>query len=270
MKKLLQVILTVVFVVGIWGIGFAAEKIVIEGSGDNQRLLRVLADVFEKKHPGKIIEIPESIGSSGGIKALENGRCDLARIARPLKNREKAGDLTCKVFASTPLVFFTGNNEAGVDNLTSEQVVNIFSGKFDSWSQLGGKDIKLQVFNREKEDSSRKILEEKIPGFKETNTMYGEIIQSTPGLIKIGIEKKNSIGYGPFSMVKGAGLFVLKLDGIEPSVESAQKGEYKLLINLAIVWKNGKFSGLAKDFVDFLFSAEAKKIILDNGGSPVN
>lgn len=198
MKKILQVILAGFFAVGICGIGFAAEKIVIEGSGDNQKLLRILADAFEKKHPGKIIEIPESIGSSGGIKALANGKCDLARIARPLKNSEQGLGLTSKVFASTPLVFVTGNNEAGIDNLNSEQIVNIFSGKFDSWSRLGGNDIKFLVLNREKGDSSRRILEENIPGFKEADTMCGEIIHSTPDLIKTGVEKKKFHWLRPF------------------------------------------------------------------------
>lgn len=269
MKRILQVILAGFFAVGICGISFATEHIVIEGSGDNQRLLRILADVFQKKHPGKIIEIPESIGSSGGIKALVNNRCDLARIARPLKTSEKGLGLTCKIFASTPLVFAIGNNEGGIDNLTGEQIVNILSGKVDSWSQLGGKDVKFHAVNREKGDSSRNILEENIPGFKEINTTSVEIVQSTPALIKMLIEKKDSLGYAPFSMVTGTGLFVMKFNGVEPSVESAQRGDYKLLINLTVVWK-GKLSGLAKDFVDFLFSTEAKNIILNNGGIPVN
>ncbi len=269
MKRILQVILAGFFIAGNCGVGFAADKIIIEGSGDNQRLLRVLADVFEKRHPGKKIEIPESIGSSGGIKALVNNQCDLARIARPLKNSEKGLGLTAKVFASTPLVFIVGHNAAGVDNLTDEQIVNIFSGKVDSWSQLGGKDVKVHVLNREKGDSSRSILEKNIPGFKEADTMFGEIVQSTPALIQRVVEKKYCVGYIPFSMAKAAGVFIMKVNGVEPSIENVKKGEYKLVIDLAIVWKDN-LSGLAKDFVDFIFSAEARKIILNNGGVPAN
>jgi len=59
----------------------AEETVVVCGTGDSQSLLRRLATEFERKNPGIKIEVPESIGSSGGIKATAKGECDIGRVA---------------------------------------------------------------------------------------------------------------------------------------------------------------------------------------------
>ena len=59
----------------------AGGSLVIPGTGDSQELLQELARAFEHSHPGAKIEIPESIGSSGGIKNVIAGKAVLARVA---------------------------------------------------------------------------------------------------------------------------------------------------------------------------------------------
>ena len=46
------------------------ERLVIPGTGDSQKLLREAARYFEQKDPNVIIDIPESVGSVGGIKRV--------------------------------------------------------------------------------------------------------------------------------------------------------------------------------------------------------
>ncbi len=117
----------------------ARQPLVIAGSGDSQQLLRQLADAFESVNPGRSVIIPDSIGSSGGIKALIDQRCDMARVARPLKEAELAlaDDLVYREFASSPVVFAANLPDNCVTNLTSEQIVDIFSGRIGDWSKLG-------------------------------------------------------------------------------------------------------------------------------------
>ncbi|MFH0753684.1 MAG: substrate-binding domain-containing protein [Candidatus Omnitrophota bacterium] len=117
----------------------AQEAIVIAGTGDSQQLLRVLAGEFEKIRPGLQVVIPESIGSSGGVRAVAEGKCDLARVGRPLKEKEKAYNLNYKVFAHSPAVFVASADVSAIDNVTTQQVTDIFSGKITTWKELGGR-----------------------------------------------------------------------------------------------------------------------------------
>ena len=101
MKKTIMILSAVCLVAfGMYGISAATEKIVIAGTGDSQSLLRVLAGDFEKSHPGTAIEIPDSIGSGGGIKATAMGKCDLGREARGIKDKEKKYGLKYRLFCS--------------------------------------------------------------------------------------------------------------------------------------------------------------------------
>lgn len=83
----------------------AAQTLVIPGSGDSQKLLRALVRAFEVSHPGTAIEIPESIGSSGGIKNVVTDNAELARVARPLNESERQAGLEYRAFAFSPVVF---------------------------------------------------------------------------------------------------------------------------------------------------------------------
>ncbi|MDB4470643.1 substrate-binding domain-containing protein, partial [Deltaproteobacteria bacterium] len=99
-KKLLRLIFALIVLL-VSNNAIAQEQLVIDGTGDSQQLLRQLAQAYEAANPDSKIIVPDSSGSSGGVKALLKGKTDLARIARPLKAKEKAmaDDLNYRVFA---------------------------------------------------------------------------------------------------------------------------------------------------------------------------
>lgn len=262
-------LITAALVFGFSVLIFAQEKIVIAGTGDSQQILRLLARAFESANPGKKIEVPDSIGSSGGIKSLLEGKCDLARSARPLKPKENSHNLTYKKFAFSPVVFAVSANVKLIDNLTVEQVIGIFSGKINSWDMLGGEKARIYVAMREEGDSSLEIIKDNIPQWKNIETFTGETLYSTPEVVNIIAGHKNTIGFIPIAMADKEKMNVLKLNGILPSVENVRNKSYKLIIPFSIIWK-GELNGLAKAFVDFLSSPAAQKIMLENGVVPNN
>lgn len=162
MHKGISFLITVILSFGLFTLVLAQEKIVVAGTGDSLQILRLLAGAFESANPGKKIEVPDSIGSSGGIKSLAEGKCDLARAAQPLKLKEMSNNLTYKEFAFSPVVFAVSANVKGFDNLANEQVTGIFSGEINSWDMLGGEKSKIYVAMREEGDSS---LERGVEGF---------------------------------------------------------------------------------------------------------
>ena len=263
--SLFSLVITGLFILGISSVSMADDGIAICGTGDSQKILRLMAAAFEKANPEGNIEVPDSIGSAAGIKATAAGKCDLGRTARPLIENEKKYDLNYRVFAYSPVAIAVNRSVKGIDNLTSEQIVAIYSGKIKLWSGLGGKKTKIFIVNREASDSSRRLLEKYIPGFKDIKNPAGKIIYTSPEVVKIIRKYPGTIGYGPLvMMVKEKHMKILKVDGVFPSVKSVNDNKYRIVVPLGFVWK-GKLNELSGKFFEFIFSPKGQKIINSNG-----
>ena len=81
----------------------AKQSLVIAGTGDSQKLFREIANAFEKTNSGTKIVVPDSIGSGCGIRSAAQGKCDLGRVARPLKGKEKNISLIINYLLTLPL-----------------------------------------------------------------------------------------------------------------------------------------------------------------------
>ena len=246
---------------------FAGQKIVVAGTGDCQKLLRAMGKALEMNLKGAQIDVPDSIGSGGGIKALADGQVDLARVARPLKDNEKALGLTYKLFAINPVVFVVHPSVTCIENLEFKDILDIYSGKNVKWEQLGAASGKIYPIIRESGDSSIMVLYAKIPGFKDIRSPKAKVIYTTPDAIAALSKYENTIGFFPMTETKGEKLRVLKINGVSPSTENVANGRYLLTTPFAIVYKKEP-TGLAKAFIDFLYSEEGERIISDFGAVP--
>lgn len=243
-------------------------RIVVEGSEDNQELMRALAGAFERLNPGTEVVVPEGIGSSGGIRRAREGKTDLARITRPLDQNEMKYGLTYAVFARSPVVFFL-NGAAGVESLTYEQIVGIYSGRLDDWQSLGGHPGKIYFIGREAGDSGRRAFSRFIPGLRDF-AAGGKTYYSSTEAVNAVKSHKNTIGYGLMATVKKSGAKVLRINGVAPSPDNLRNGRYELSTPLGIVYRKETLSSLAAAFVEFLYSAEGRRIITEYGCLPVN
>lgn len=243
----------------------AQESLRVFGTGENQEAVRALAKGFEAKHPGVTVEVPDSIGSGGGIKALQKGKTDLARTGRPLKDSEKPG-LTEVLFGKTAVVFVTHPSVTGVTNLTTAQIAGIYTGTITNWKEVGGPDNKIYPTSREVGDSARIVLEAAMPGFKDLKLISKEFF-SSPEAVK-GVED-NAFTIGYISMASGNGhaMNILKLDGKDPAPKPDGTVDYPLLVPFYLVHTD-TLPPLAKQFIDFSHSPEGAAILLANGAIP--
>lgn len=245
-----------------------AETITVAGTGDSQYLLRKLAQSFLEKHPDSHIMIPNSVGSGGGIKLLLAGRTELARIARPLKPKEQAEGLTERTFAYSPVVFIANLPEACVTNITTEQFIAIQKGTITNWNQLGNcPDHKIYIANREDGDSSKEVLEHHIPEMSQIENPAGRTVYSTPEACDTLGQYRYSFGYLPQAQIQKKSLIQFAFEGVAPSIENVQNGHYKLVVPFGIVWQ-GQPTGLTQEFIDYLFSKEAREIMLSLNAVP--
>lgn len=239
--------------------------LVIPGTGDSQTLLHKLALLYAKKRPEITVEIPDSSGSGGGIRSVLNGKNELARVARPLTEKESCQGLKSRIFAHVPIVFAI-NGVAGATNLSLEQILGIYSGRISQWDDLGGAG-KIYVMNREKGDSSRTVLEHLLPGFQEVSATAGGMVYSTSEAVQTLLASPNTIGYLPMSATMGTGLIVPIVADMAPSAANVRQKKYPFVLPLALVWKE-PLSPLAQDFLDFLSGPAARKLLLENGAIP--
>jgi phosphate transport system substrate-binding protein len=259
MKK--KIIIFLIFFLLFLDVIIAQNKIVVGGTGACQDLLRALARDFMSNNSGTV-DVPKSIGSSGGIKAMAKGSIDIGRVARKLKDSEKGYNLTYKEFALSPIVFGT-KSDVGVTNLSSSDICKIYSGEIKNWKELGGKDLKIYVIGREEGDSSLSEINKSLNGFKNvkfTSNMImalkdQEMIEKIKG-------KTGTIGYGTLSNFKYNKLKVFSIDKVSPTITNVQKNRYKIYSTFAFVYKN--LTGLSKQFVDYVFSSKGKKVITSN------
>jgi phosphate transport system substrate-binding protein len=247
-------------------------KLIAAGSGVNLGITRLLAEAFMKDHPDITIEIPASIGSKGAISAVADGAISFGLLSRSLKEEEKAPGLVARSYARVPIV--VGVHPTVVDdNITSQELVDIYRGTKTRWKD--GKEIIVQT--REPFDSGIQALEREIPGFKQA---HAESHQAKRWSVTFTDQDSNqalsttryAIGFSDLGMIatEHLSIKVLKLNGILPSPESVQTGQYPLSRDLSFLYREDTLTEGAKAFLDFVRSEVGVEIMRSNGYLPVN
>jgi len=138
-----------------------AENIIIGGSGTDLATFKLLTDKFQQTHPNTTFKILPSIGSGGGIKAIKNGHIDLCLISRAPKEKEKSADIACTAYAQTPFLFAV-NKDLNLNNLSTQNILDIYSGKMTRWNEQ----TQVKLILRPSNDSDTRSLSDKLTGFK--------------------------------------------------------------------------------------------------------
>lgn len=246
----------------------APRQLTIVGTGDSQQLLRQLGKSFEKGRPGTEVVIPESIGSSGGLKAVLRGEQVMARTARELTDAEAAAGLISRTFAVTPVVFAVHPDVQGVASLTAAQCVALFNGAITDWARVGGPRRKVYLVNREPGDSSRTAIARAIPSFAAAAAHRENTFYNTPDAMAALAKFPDTIGYGPLAMLAGVPVRPLAFEGVAPTAENVRLGRYPLWTRLQLVWKE-PLPPAYREFLEFIASVEGRRIMKEFGVLPV-
>lgn len=241
----------------------AAEDIQVVGTGSGMTLLKAITDKFNQENPGANFTVPDSIGSSGGIKAVGTDQYKIGRIARPLKEKESRYGLTYLPFAKMPIVFFT-NKSCGVKDLTAQQLCDIYSGKTTDWSEVGGQKGPVRVIRREDGDSSLQVLLKSLPGFGDiTLTTKSKTTFNDQETTALAEGKEGTIAFGTLINAKNYDVEILSIDGKKPIDD-----DYPHFGTLALIFKDASNTGTVGEFIQYVGSPEVRQTIIDAGGLP--
>ena len=240
-----------------------AEEITIVGTGSGISILKNVGSAFTQKNTDIVIDVPKSIGSGNGIKAVGRDEYVIGRVARQIKPGEMNYGLSYIPFAKMPIVFFI-NKSVGIKNLSTQQVCDIYSRKVNNWESVGGKNAKIKVVRREDGDSSLSILLEMFPGFKDiTITSRSKIMFNDQETLDLVQKKADTIAFGTYGNARNYQVDILDINEKNPE----DKG-YAYFGTLALIFKEKNWKGGIRKFVEFVTSEASHDAIRNAGGIP--
>ena len=159
------------------------------------------------------------------------------------------------------------NPENGVEDLTVEQIAQIFTGEITNWSELGGADGEIAVIGREAGSGTRGAFEE-IVGVEDA-CAYRNELTSTGDVIANVASNPNAIGYASLSAVDETVKAVM-VNSVAPSEETVQDGTYAIQRPFVFATRTDEaLSEAAQAFFDWATSTAANDLIKGAGAVPV-
>jgi len=248
----------VVFSLGLQG----ADTLRVGGTGAGSGALQALAKAFEKHHPGRSVLVLPSIGSSGGVRAVLDGKLDVGCISRPLTPEERPRGLVEVPWATTAFVFATQVTSTPMD-LCLAGIEEIYAGRRTQWPD--GRPIRLIM--RPRSDTAFAYLSGFTPGMRaaleRAHDLPGVCIGITDQETLTHLERTpGSFGTTVLGLVvsEGRKVRVLAVDGIPPS-----SPDYPFALTLTLIHRPGALSPALRDFLDFLRSKAGQQILAKGG-----
>ena len=240
-------------------------SVATDGSTSMQKVINTLGEAFMNENKG-ITFTYNPTGSGSGIKAVQEGRCDIGLSSRALKAEEKEAGLKETVLAYDGIAIIV-NPENPVSDLTLEQIADIYTGRITNWKDLGGNDAEIVLIGREAGSGTRDGFET-ITGTSDA-CQYRQELTSTGDVITTVAQNPDAIGYASLASIKDT-VKALNVDGVTPGEATVKDGSYKVQRPFVLVTVDGKaLSPAAQAFFDYATSSDAASIIAKAGAVAV-
>lgn len=276
MNKIL-IALTVAAVSGAMCSSALAGSIAAKGSDTLVILAQKWAEVYMQKNPDTKIQVTGG-GSGTGFAALQNQTTDLANASRPIKPKEKAECI--KAFKAVPTEYKVAldglsvyvNQKNPIDELTLDQLDQVFTGKIKNWKEVGGEDAPITLYSRENSSGTYEFFKEHVLKKKD----FAATAQTMPGtaaVLQAVAKDANGIGYGGAAYGVGAKPLRVKKDaasaGVEPTAENIANQTYPIWRYLYIYVNPNLDKGEIAAYLNWIRSDAGQEIVKNVGYFPL-
>lgn len=230
----------------------------LNGSTSMQKVSNALQEGFMKANPNVTVSV-EFTGSGTGIQAVIDETADIGNSSRSLKDEEKSAGLVENIIAIDGIAVIVDNANT-VSDITSEELVSIYTGEITNWSELGGADQPIVVVGRESGSGTRGAFEELLE--IEDLCNYAQEIDSTGGVLSTVASTAGAIGYVSLDVIDDS-VTVMAIDGVVASEENIVAGSYLLSRPFVMATKGAisNQSELVQAFFAYIESEEGQAII---------
>ena len=268
MKKVITLMMVAVLALSMLagcGSNKTTGSVTTDGSTSMEKVIGALGEAFQNDTGISFTYNPT--GSGSGIKAVQEGRCDIGLSSRHLKAEELEAGLSGNILAYDGIAIIV-NPENPVSDLSLETIAKIYTGEITNWSEVGGNDAEIVLIGREAGSGTRDGFESITD--TEDACKYRQELTSTGDVITTVSQNPGAIGYASVASVKDS-VKALVVDGVAPTVGTIKDGSYVVQRPFVLVTKaDAKLSEAAQMFFDFITSADANETISAAGVAPAN
>lgn len=236
------------------------------GSTSMEKFANALRESFMAKYPDVTVTA-EFVGSGAGVEAAANGTADIGNSSRNLTDEEKAEGVAENIVAIDGIAVVVDPANT-VEDLTKQQLTDIYLGNVTNWSDVGGNNSPIVVVGREAGSGTRGAFEELL-GI-EDQAKYANELDSTGAVMAKVASTPGAIGYVSLDVIDDS-VKALKLDGAEPTEENIKAGSYFLSRPFVMATKGtiDEQNDLVKALFDYVYSDEGAQVISSVGLIPV-
>ena len=259
------------------------NSIQIKGSDTMVNLGQAWAESYMKKHSDALVAVTGG-GSGTGISALLSKTCDIAEASRKMKDKEWE---EARKNGFEPVEFTVGldglavavNPQNPVNQLTIDQLADIFTGKIKNWKDIGGNDLPIVLLSREVNSGTHVYFKEHVlrKGDEKRTDEFDDkalLMPSSQAIVDEVANNPNAIGYyGMGYQSKTQKILAIAKDKTGPfylpNIENVKSNKYYISRPL-LMYTRGKPEGAIKDFIDFVLSPEGQEIVKQIDFVPVH
>ncbi|WP_420481857.1 phosphate ABC transporter substrate-binding protein [Cohnella zeiphila] len=235
-------------------------KVLAVGSTALQPLVDQASQKFmaDSKYSGVTVTV-QGGGSGTGLSQVSDGQAQIGNSDIFAEEKfvdadaPKAKELVDHQVAVVAMAAVT-NKDVGIDNLTKDQLVSIFTGKVTNWKDVGGKDEKIVLVNRPSSSGTRATFDKYALGTK-SQDLAGSIQEDASGTVKkLVSETPGAIGYLALSYLDDS-ITVLKYEGVEANSDNVISGKYPVWA-YEHMYTKGQPDAATQAFLDYMVSDE--------------
>ncbi|MFA6850464.1 MAG: phosphate ABC transporter substrate-binding protein [Selenomonadaceae bacterium] len=226
-------------------------KISASGSTALLPLLKPAQEEFQKNNAKVTVNIAGG-GSFTGMNQVAEGSVQIGNSDVDLPTDYKDKGLVDHKVVVEPFVFITSKDNK-VDSLTTQQTIDILTGKITNWKEVGGADQEIKLIHRAKSSGSRATISEVV--LKGAAFTDNAVIQDSNGAVRTAIASTpGSIGYvdAPYA---DDSVKILAFNGVKYTAQAIIDGKYPIY-GYGHMYTKGEPTGAVKAFIDYVMSDE--------------
>ncbi len=257
-----------------------AAYVNIKGSDTIVHVASSIAESYMNDNPDASVSVTGG-GTGTGIAALLNGTADIANASRRIKSKEtdlaaQKGIKINEIAVARDGIAIIVNAKNPVNELTMDQLSNIYRGKVKSWKQVGGHDSTFNLLSRESSSGTYSFIQKTVLGKKDF-AKTAKLMPATSAIITEVASSKDAIGYvglGYAQEAKGK-VKILKIKAnkkakaILPTDETVKNGSYAISRPL-FMYSDANAPASAKDFLDYVLSEKGQEVVKEEGFVKIN
>ena len=259
----------------------------IDGSTSTQPLIQAVMKNFTAQEKIDFSKYNFTKTHQAYVKLI-NDEVDLIVVTSPSEEelelaKKKGIELEVIPVVKEGFVFYV-NSENKVENITTEQVQNIYTGSIKNWNEVGGEDAKIVPYQRPVNSGSQTGMLDLVMKDKKIMKAPKENLAASMSAIINFVSSydngKDSIGYSYYYYATtmyesidsevASRIKLLSIDGVQPNVKTIQNGTYPFTTAYYIVINKADGEGTpARTLANQMLSQRGQKVALDAGYVPV-